>query len=68
MHDNVLALANELAVCFDDCLKELEVLDMPAMGLNAVDEVLYHLITQLAAQLDIVLKDGTHCLRLQQLR
>ena len=67
LHDDILALADELSLSSDDGLEELEVLDVAAVRLDAVHEVLHHLVAQLAAQLGVVLEDGAHRLSLQQL-
>ncbi|TNN41327.1 hypothetical protein EYF80_048501 [Liparis tanakae] len=44
----------------DDATFELEVLDVSAVGLGAVDEVLNHSLVDLAAQLEVVHEDVLH--------
>ena len=68
LHDDILALADELSLSSDDGLEELEVLDVAPVGFDAVAEVLHHFVAQFAAQLRVVLEDSAHRLRLQQLQ
>ena len=68
LHDHVLALADELAFRFDDRLQEMEIFHVPAVCLDTVNEMLDHFIAQFAAQLGIVLKNGTNRLSFQQLK
>ena len=66
-HDDVLTLLDELVLGLDDGLEELEVLDVSAVGLDAVDKVLHHALVDLAAQLEVVHEDVLHGDRLQDL-
>jgi hypothetical protein len=59
-HDDVLTLLNELALGLDDGLQELEVLDVAAMRLDAVDKVLHHSLIDLTAQLEVIHEDMLH--------
>ena len=59
-HDDVLTLLNELALGLDDGLQELEVLDVAAVRLDAVDKVLYHTLVDLTAQLEVIHEDMLH--------
>jgi hypothetical protein len=68
VYDHVLALADELTFRFDDRLQEMEIFHVSAVCLNAVNEMLDHFIAQFAAQLGIVLKNGTNRLSFQQLK
>jgi len=68
LHDHVLALADDLAFRFDDRLQEMEIFHVSAVCLDAVNEMLDHFIAQFAAQLGIVLKNGTNRLSFQQLK
>ena len=67
-HDDVLALLDELVLGFDDGLQELEVVDVSAVGLDAVHKVLHHPLVDLAAQLEVVHEDVLHGHGLQNLR
>jgi len=49
LHDDILTLADELALSFDDSLEELKVFDVAPVRFNAVAEVLHHFVAQLAA-------------------
>lgn len=66
-HDHVLALLNEFPFCLDNCLEKLDVLDIPTVGLYAVDEVLDHSLVDLTAQLEVVHEDVLHGHCLQDL-
>jgi hypothetical protein len=69
LHDHVLALADELAFRLDDRLpQEMEIFHVSDVCLDAVNEMLDHIIAQFAAQLGIVLKNGTNRLSFQQLK
>ncbi len=67
LHDHVLALADELAFRFHDRLQKVEIFHVTAVSLDAVNEMLDHFVAQFAAQLGIVLKNGTNRLSFQQL-
>lgn len=45
----------------------MQILDVTTVRLDAVDEMLDNFVTQFAAQLSVVLKNGAHCLSFQQL-
>ena len=49
LHDHILAFTDELALCFDDRLQKVHVLDVSAVRLDAVNKVLDHLVAQFAA-------------------
>lgn len=66
-HDHVLAFLDEFAFGLDDRLQELDVLDVAAVSLDAVDEVLHDPLIDLAAQLEVVHEDVLHRHRLQDL-
>lgn len=66
-HDHVLTLLHVLALSLDDGVEEVEVVDVAAVGGQAVDEVLQDALRDLVAQLVVVTEDVLHCLRLQQL-
>jgi hypothetical protein len=68
LHDHVLALADELAFRFHDRLQKMEIFHVTAVSLDAVNEMLDHLVAQYAEQLGIVLKDGTNRLSFRQLK
>jgi hypothetical protein len=68
LHDHVLALADELSFRFHDRLQKVEIFHVTAVSLDAVNEMLDHFVAQFAAQLGIVLKDGTNRLSFQQLK
>lgn len=59
-HDYVLAFFDELVLCLDDGLEELQVLDVAAVRFNAVHKVLHHTLIDLAAQLEVVHKYVLH--------
>lgn len=59
-HDHVLALFDEFPFRFDDGLQELDVLDVAAVRLDAVDEVLHNPLVDLAAELEVVHEDVLH--------
>lgn len=59
-HDDVLTLFDELILCFDDSLKEFQVLDVAPVCFDAVDKVLDHALVYLAAQLEVVHEDVLH--------
>lgn len=59
-HDDVLTFFDELVLCFDNSLQKLEVLDVAAVGFNAVDKMLNHTLIDLAAQLEVVHEDVLH--------
>lgn len=59
-HDNVLTLLDELVLGLHDGLQKLEVLNVSAMSLSAVDKVLNHSLVDLTAQLEVVHKDVLH--------
>lgn len=67
-HDDVLALLDELVLGLHDGLQELQILDVPAVSLSAVDEVLDHALVDLAAQLEVIHEDVLHGDGLQNLR
>jgi hypothetical protein len=48
-------------------LQKVEIFHVTAVSLDAVNEMLDHFVAQFAAQLGIVLKDGTNRLSFQQL-
>jgi hypothetical protein len=62
LHDHVLTLADELA---HDRLQKVEIFHVTAVSLDAVNEMLDHFVAQYAAQLGIVLEDGTNRLSFQ---
>lgn len=66
-HDHVLTLLDVLALGLDDGVEEVEVLDVAAVGGQAVDEMLQDALRDLIAQLVVVAEDVLHRLRLQQL-
>ena len=66
-HDHVLALLDVLPVRLHDGLEEPEELDMAAVGLDGVDEVVHHAVADVVTQLEVVHEDVAHGLRLQQL-
>ena len=66
-HDFVLALLDVLPVRLHDSLEEAEELDVAAVGLNGVDEVVHHAVANVVTQLEVVHEDVPHGLRLQQL-
>ncbi len=59
-HDDVLTLFDEFILCFDNCLKELEVLHITAVCFDAVDKMLNHALVDLTAQLEVVHEDMLH--------
>ena len=66
-HDLVLALLDILPVGLDDGLEELEVLDVSAMSLDAVNKMVDHTVTDIVAQIEVVHEDVAHGLSLQEL-
>lgn len=60
-HYHILAFLNEFPLCLDDGLQELDVLNVPAVRLDAVDEVLNHALVDLAAELEVVHENVLHC-------
>lgn len=67
-HYHILAFLYEFPLCLDDGLQELDVLNVPAVGLDAVDEVLHHALVDLAAELEVVHENVLHCHCFQDLR
>lgn len=67
-HYHILAFLNEFPLCLDDGLQELDVLNVPAVRLDAVDEMLHHALVDLAAELEIVHENVLHCHCFQDLR
>lgn len=59
-HDNVLALFDEFILCFDNSLKEFQVLDVAPVCFDAVDKMLNHTLIDLTAQLEVVHEDVLH--------
>lgn len=68
LHDHILGAAEEGSLCFDDGLEELEVLDVAAMCLDAVNEVLDHTFRHLTAQMGVIFEHSTDGLGLKQLQ
>jgi len=68
LHHHVLAAADELVLRPHYGLQELQVGYVTTMNLDAVHEVLHHLVRHLVAQGQVVLEDGAHSLRLQNLK
>lgn len=60
-HYHILAFLDEFPLCLDDGLQELDVLHVPAVRLDAVDEVLHHALVDLAAELEVVHENVLHC-------
>lgn len=67
-HYNILAFLDELVLGFDDGLQELQVLHVPAVALDAVDEVLHDPLVHLTAQLKVVHEYVLHRDGLQDLQ
>jgi hypothetical protein len=63
-----LTLADELSFGSDDCLEEIEVLDVTSMRLDAMDEMLDDFVTDFSTQRCVILKDGAASLRLDKSR
>jgi len=66
-HHHVLTLANVRVLRLDNCLKELEVLHVSTMSLDAADEMLHDAFGYFAAQRSVVMKQHAQRLRFQQL-
>lgn len=65
LHDHILGAAEEGSLCFDDGLEELEVLDMAAVCLDAVNEVLNHTLRHLTTQMRVIFEHSTDGLCLE---
>jgi hypothetical protein len=64
----LISIPDELILRLDNGLEEPEVLHVPAVGLDTVDEVLDDLLVHLVAQRLVALEDAAHRLCLQQLK
>ena len=66
-HDDVLTLLDELVLGLHYGLQELQILDVTAVTLGAVDKVLNHALVDLTAQLEVIHEDVLHGHCLQNL-
>lgn len=66
-HHHVLTLANVRVFRLDDSLEESEVLHVPAVGLDASNEMLHDTFGDFTAQSSVVVEQHAQCLGFQQL-
>lgn len=64
-HDHILALFNVFSLSFDDGVQKIQVLDMPSVGGQAMDEVLKDSFMYLCTKLVVIEEDMLHGLSLQ---